>query len=293
MLMEKNIIVLRSVYGKVGQTYYIQPVKDPRTGRFPDCVRRVNSMGDMIMSDNDRNSGEVLIPENRVFEIQDGKQYDLEDPYQKAEWECIKNAPIIAPSRDARDAHGNLLIDGEIAEGKTNARYGIAELYIEAPGVEVSKKINKKKLIFEAQSFIFNDEKGADGRVLKCRLLGKNMRSAPDSEVTEYLLNIADKDPQRIIDLYTGTDMSLRLLLIEAREKHVIVVKNKVFMYGDDIVLGVSEDSVIAFLKEKRNAKLLELIKRDTFPEMEEDYEEEETSVKAKIEPKTTSKSKK
>jgi hypothetical protein len=51
MLMEKNIIVLRSVYGKVGQTYYIQPVKDPRSGRFPDCVRRVNSMGDMIMSD--------------------------------------------------------------------------------------------------------------------------------------------------------------------------------------------------------------------------------------------------
>jgi hypothetical protein len=187
-----------------------------------------------------------------------------------------------------------LLIDGEIAEGKTNARYGIAELYVEAPGVEVSKKVNKKKLIFEAQSFIFNDEKGAEGRVLKCRLLGKNMKSAPDSEVTEYLLNIAEKDPQRIIDLYTGTDMSLRLLLIEAREKHVIVVKNKVFMYGDDIVLGISEDSVIAFLKEKRNAKLLELIKRDTFPEMEEEPEEvEQAPVKAKIETKVSPKSKK
>ena len=65
-------------------------------------------------------------------------------------------------------------------------------------------------------------------------------------------------------------------------------------MYGDDIVLGVSEDSVIAFLKEKRNAKLLELIKRDTFPEMEEEPEEEKTaSVKATVQPKTTPKAKK
>ncbi len=65
-------------------------------------------------------------------------------------------------------------------------------------------------------------------------------------------------------------------------------------MYGDDIVLGVSEDSVISFLKEKRNAKLLELIKRDTFPEMEEEPEEDtETTVKAKLETKAPSKSKK
>lgn len=274
MTMEKNLIVLRSVYGKVGQIYYIQPVKNPKTGRFPDCVRRVNSMGDMIMSDEDRNSNKVLIPENRVFEIQDGIQFDLEDPYQKAEWECIRYAPIIAPSRDARDSHGNLLIDGEIAEGKTNARYGIAELYVEAPGVEVTKKVNRTKQIFDAQSYIFNDTKGAEGRVLKARLLGKNMRNAPDSEVTEYLLNIASKDPKRIIDLYTGTDMSLRLLLIEARERHVIVVKNKVYVYGDDIVLGISDDAVIAFLKDPKNAKLLELIKRDTYPELEEDNDE-------------------
>jgi len=62
--MEKNIIVLRSVFGKVGQIIYIEPCKDPKTGRYPDCVRRVNSMGDMILSDEDRNSGKILIPEN-------------------------------------------------------------------------------------------------------------------------------------------------------------------------------------------------------------------------------------
>lgn len=267
--MEKNIIVLRSVFGKVGQIIYIEPCKNPKTGRFPDCVRRVNSMGDMILSDEDKNSGKVLIPENQVFEVKDGSSFDLEDPYDAAVWECIKYAPVIAPSRDARDAHGNLLIDGENAEGKTNARYGIAELYVESPGVEVSKRVSKTKLVFDAQSFIFNDEKGAEGRVLKARLLGKNMRNAPDSEVTEYLLGVAKDNPKKIIDIYSGTDMTLRLLLIEAREKKVIYIKNKVFMYGDDIVLGISDDSVIAFLKQPQHQKILELIKRDTYPELE------------------------
>ena len=44
---QENIIVLRSVYGKGGMRtpikYYVTPCPDPKTGRFPDCVRKVNS----------------------------------------------------------------------------------------------------------------------------------------------------------------------------------------------------------------------------------------------------------
>ncbi len=266
--MDTNIIVLRSVYGKVGQIYYIQPIKNPITGRFPDCVRRVNSAGDLILSDSDRNSNSPLIGENHVFEIQDGTQFDLEDPWQAAEWECIKHAPIIAMSRDARDSHGNLLIDGENAEGKVRARYGIAELYVESPGVEVQKKVSRTQEVHNAMSYIFNDERGAQGRVLVARLLGKNMKNAPDSEVTDYLLSLAQRNPKQIITVYTGSDTALRLLLIEAREKHIIVIKNKVYTYADDIALGVSDDSVLAFLKDPKNKKILELIKRDTYPDL-------------------------
>ena len=52
----ENVIVLRSVYGKVGMTYRIQPCKDPATGSYPECVKRVNSQGDMILTDAERNS---------------------------------------------------------------------------------------------------------------------------------------------------------------------------------------------------------------------------------------------
>lgn len=53
----QNIIVLRSVFGKVGQHYYINPAKD-KTGKLPDCVKRINSAGDMVgVSDEERNNG--------------------------------------------------------------------------------------------------------------------------------------------------------------------------------------------------------------------------------------------
>lgn len=272
MAMDKNVVILRSVYGKVGQKYFITPCKDPKTGRFPDCVKPVNSAGDMILSDKERNSGSPFIAENRVFIIEDGKQFDLTDPWQKAEWEAIKNAPIIAPSRNARDSKGNLLIDGAKAEGmvaQMRARYGVAELYIETPGVEVAQRVNRKKQIHDAETYIYEDKKGAEGRVLKARLLGKNMRNAPDSEVTDFLLKEAEKDPKKIINLYTGTDTSLRLLLIEALEKKVVVVKNKVYMYNDE-ALGVTDDAVIAYFQNPKNAKMVELITRDTFSDLEQ-----------------------
>lgn len=270
--MFNNTVILRSVYGKVGQKYFITPCKDPRTGRFPSFIRSVDSKGDMILSDKDKESGQILIPENRVFIIEDGSQFDLNDPWKKAEWEAIKHAPIIAPARNAKDNKGNLLIDGPKAEGmvaQMRARYGQAELYVENPGVDVAARVDRKKLIHNAQSYVYNDERGAEGRVLKARLLGKNMKSAPDNEVTDFLINYAEKHPQKIIDVYTGTDTELRLLFIDAKDRHVIVVKNKVYMYGDDVVLGTTDDAVIAFLSQAKNAKLLELIIRDTYPEME------------------------
>ena len=268
----ENLVILRSVYGKVGQKYFITPCRDPKTGRFPDCVRSVDSRGDMILSDKDKNSNEPLIPENRVFEVEDGAQFDLNDPWKRAEWDAIKNAPIIAKSRDARDSKGNLLIDGAKAEGmvaQMRARYGIAELYVETPGVETAQKVNKARKIHDAQTYIFEDSKGAEGRVVKSKLLGKNMKNAPDSEVTNFLLGIAKENPQRIIDVYTGSDMAIRMLFIDAKDRHVIRVKNKLYIYGDDIVLGATDDAVITFLSSSKNAKLLELISKETYPELE------------------------
>lgn len=268
-----NIIILRSTRGKVGQKYYIQPCKD-KNGRLPDCVKHVNSQGDMILTDEERNSGKYYIKENETFVFEDGKTFNLDDPIDKAQWEAIKNCPLIAPDRYAKDKNGNLLIDGTMGWKNVRPRYGIAELYIEKPGYEAVRKVNKKRKIHNACSYILDDPKGVDGRVLMARLLGKHMTNVPDADVTDYLLTIAEKDPDKIINLYTGDDINLRLLFIEAKDKHVIRLKNKLFIYADNIVLGATDDAVITWMKDAKNKKVLELIKKDTYPDLYEDKKE-------------------
>lgn len=275
IVFDDTIITLRSVYDKANIKYFIQPCKN-KYGQYPPCIKRVNSQGDMIMSEKERDDYSegkaVYFPETHIFEITSGRTYNLKDIYDKAEWEAIKNCPLIAKSRDERDSNGNLLIDGAKSTPGKPARNGVAELYIDRPGLDTQRRVSHKQLIHKAESFIYDDPRGADGQLNMARILGKDMRNQPIADVIDFLTRVAEKDPNKIIDLYTGNDISLRLTFIEAKEKHVIYIKNKLYLYGDNIVLGATDDSVIAWMKDPKNQKVLELIKRDTYP----DYYSEE-----------------
>lgn len=270
IVFDSNIIILKSVYDKSNIKYYIQPCKD-KYGKFPSCIKKVNSSGDMIMSESEKNAFSegtaAFFPENHIFEIQSGKTYHLDDLWEKAEWEAIQNCPLIAKSRDARDASGNLIIDGPISTPQHPTRNGVAELYVDKPGLDTQRRVSRKQLVHKAESFIYDDPRGVDGQLNMARILGKDMRNQPAADVLDYLIRIAEKEPQKIIDLYTGNDVSLRLLFIDAKEKKVIYIKNKVYLYGDNIVLGATDDAVIAWMKDPKNQKVLELIKRETYPE--------------------------
>lgn len=267
-----NIIVLRTIYDKVSDMkYFIQPIRDKRTGQYPKCIKRVTSEGNMIMSDKEKDEyaeGKVaFFPETHVFTVQNGKSYNLDDIWQAAEWEAIKNCPLIAPDRNAKDAQGNLIIDGPISRPNKPTRNGIAELYIDHPGLDTQRKVSRKQLIHKAESFIFEDQRGADGQRSMARILGKDMSNQPIADVIDFLTRIAEKDPNKIINLYTGGDIALRLLLIDAKEKRVIYIKNKLYLYGDNIVLGATDDAALAWMKDPKNMQVLELIKKDTYPD--------------------------
>lgn len=271
-LIFNDKIRLRSVYGKVGQKVFVQPCKD-KYGRYPDCIKKVNSNGDMIMSDKERdefsNGTKVFFPVNYVFQIEDGTTFDLNDLEQKASWEAIKNCPLIAPDLDAKNPDGTYVIHGTTDRKEVkHRRYGVAEFYIEKPGVEAARKLTRRKKVIEACNFIINDEQGSDGRLLKAKLLGKHMSNMPSTDVEDYLLSVADKDPERIIKLYTGEDNDLRLLLIEAKDKGVVHIKDKMYLYGAR-PLGATEDAVIAWMKNSSNQKLVSMLRQDTFPDLE------------------------
>lgn len=274
--VKSNIVVLRSVFGKVGQKYYIQPQKDSR-GRYADCVKRVNSEGDIILTreeiEKESKGLAAYIPVDKLFVIEDGKTFNLDDVYERAEWEAIKNCDLIAPDRFAKNENGDYLIDGTIDPKSKRPRYGTAELYVDRPGFESQRRVTRKKLIVEASNYIMNDERGYEGRLLTARVLGRDMRNQPNADIEDYLLSIAEKTPEKIIDCYTGGDMKLRILFIEAREKGVLVKKQGVYVYGEDgkVILGATDDAAIEWMKASKNAKTLALIRKDTYPDMFED----------------------
>lgn len=265
-----NKIVIRSVRGKVGNVVKIQPCKDPKTGKYPDCVKYVDSHDDMILSEKELNdpNRRFFIKETDVFDIVDGTTFDLDDIRDRFIWEAIKNCPLIAPDYYAKDANGNSLINGTPGWNSKAPRYGVAELFIERPGVEANRRVSRKKLIHDAMSYIYDDERGAEGRVLKARLLGHRMDHMPDADVTDYLIQVAETNPEKIINIYTGGDTAIRLLFIEAREKHVIAYRDKLYIYADNVVLGASDEAAILYLKDPKNANVLKLIKQDTYPEL-------------------------
>ena len=274
--LKSNIVVLRSVFGKVGQKYYIQPQKDSR-GRYADCVKRVNSQGDIILTpeeiEKESKGLAAYIPETELFVIEDGKTFNLDDVYENAVWEAIKNCDLIAPDRFAKNDNGDYLIDGTVDPRSKRPRYGTAELYVDRPGFEAQRRVTRRKLIVEASNYIMNDERGYEGRLLVAKVLGRDMKNQPNADVEDYLLSIAEKTPEKIINCYTGGDIQLRMLFIEAREKGVILKKDGLFVYGEDgkVALGATDNAVVEWMKLSRNAKTLALIRKDTYPDMFED----------------------
>ena len=267
--LKSNIVVLRSVFGKVGQKYFIQPQRDSR-GRYASCVKRVDAHGDIVLTQEElamEAKGEaVFIKEDEVFVIEDGKTFNLDDVHDKAIWEAIKDCPLIAPDRFAKNSKGEYLIDGTTDPKSKNPRYGTAELYIDRPGFEAQRRVTRRKLIVDASNYILNDS--YEGRLLVAKVLGRPMKNQPNADVEDYLLSIAEKTPEKIIDCYTGGDMQLRMFFIDAKEKGVIVKKNGLYLYGDNVTLGATDSAVIEWMKQSKNQKTMTLMRQDTYPEM-------------------------
>lgn len=256
-------VTIRNVYGRE-KRYFLQPCKQKNGTNFPFVKKvRYNDNGDseMILSPNELNdpNRDYFIPEDMLIEIYGGKTFDMDNPYERNLWECIKDNPVIAPERDAKDDRGALLIDG------TRERYGRADFYIEREGELSKRRVNRIQLVTKAYTYIENDS--ASGRLTKCKLLGKAMRNAPDTDIQDYLYSRAEKNPNEIIELYTGSDQALKLMLIDAKDKRVIANKSGIWMFSDTM-LGATDEAIIMFLKNPANDGIYQEMKNLTYPDM-------------------------
>ena len=258
---ENKIITLRSVY-KIKE-YHFQPTKQPNGLNWPFVKPvRVDNDGQsyMVLSEAERNSPEAdyFIPEDMDIVVTEGTTFNLNDPLQCNKWYAIRDNDLIAPMRDARDADGNLVIDGD------KKRYGIAELYVDVAGEDSERLLTRRKKQLEAQQYVFNDS--MNGILTKCRLIGRDMRNAPFADAQALLIEEADKRPDKIIDLYTGQNTGIQLLILDAKDKNIIRKVNGWFMYGETN-LGATDDAVLQFLKTPMNKPILDALKVHVYPE--------------------------
>lgn len=258
-----NEIILRSCYGKVNQIYFIQPCPNPKTGKLPDCVKTVDSHGDMLLSEDDIKQMSLglkhFVPADKVFQIVDGTSFDLDDIVDAANWKAIEYCNWIAKDRFERDMNGNLVIDGNAK------RYGMADLYVDRPGELATIKVGKKQLVHRACTYIYDDSE--TNRIKKCKVLGRDLKNAIPADVLDYLIESAEKDPKKIIDLYEGEDWKLQLFILDAIDNGVIRRNDGIYKY-DDKMIGGSMDAVVNFLKDIRYKKLIDSMKKETYPNL-------------------------
>lgn len=260
-----NVIILRSVFGKVGQKYFIQPCPNPKTGKLPACVKTVDSNGDMILSEDEvrkMSIGEVhFVAADHVFEIVDGSKFDLNDVVDKAQWEAIEYCRWIAKDRFERDPVTNeLVVDGNAK------KYGRADLYVERPGELTKVRVSRKQVIFKASQYIYEDSERE--RIKKCKVLGRDLGNAIPADVIDFLLEIAEKTPNRIIDLYEGEDWKMHLFILDAIDRGIIRKSDGIYKY-EDKMLGGSIEATITFLRDIRFKKITDSIRTETYPELQ------------------------
>ena len=263
-----NTIIIRSAC-KIPKGY-LNPCKIPGTNNYPDCVRKTNKDGELILSREDKDSGKTFIADTDFIEIYDGKVFNLDNVEDAEAWEAIKYHKCIAKDRDERDEKGDLVIDGN------QFKYGTAEWYVEVPGREVKNKNASRRKRLTAQNYVLNDT--PYDRMQKAKVLGKSVRNLHESDIEDFLMQEAEKNPDKIIDLYTSGDMALRLLFLEAREKMVIKFTNKLWMYGD-IIMGTNEESAISYMKQPQNANVTKLLRQECFP----DYYTQERNIEEPV----------
>lgn len=118
-------ITLRTIYKT--KEYHFQPCKQANGLNLPFVKKvRYNADGEseMILSEAERNDPNSIyyIPEDADIVVTEGTTFNLDDPLENNKWLAIKDSVLIAPTRDAKDENGNLIIDGD------KYKYGQAEI---------------------------------------------------------------------------------------------------------------------------------------------------------------------
>lgn len=254
-----QVIRLKSVY-KQGKTT-VQPVKDG-TGWYKGVER---------LSEDQKKSRTHWAEPTSKYVLKDGTTFDLSDEAMRITWAWVKHSPCIALTYE----------EVQFTPG--------TEFFIHVDGEEAQKSVTRKETKYKAARLIMEDN--AANYPLRAKLLGVNMDNEVAIVLKEYLLDQADTVPEKVISIYESHDLSYRLLLLKAMDKDIIKrdAQSGIYTYGNT-VLGMTEDTAVAWMQDKNNRSLVELMEKEANPEY---FVKEEATKEKKLTSTSRSASKK
>ena len=225
-----QVIVLKSVF-KTGKTT-VNPVKDS-TGWYRGIPR---------LSEEDKRKLKVYATPESRFTLYDGVTFDLAREDQRVTWEWVKYAPCIAPTQEAvQHTRG-------------------AEFYPFIEDKAAEEAVATKLVKYKATNYIVQDN--PINYAARALLLGVNMKHMKPIVIQEFLLDIAETDPGRILEVYESQEMSTKLMFLKAIEKNVIIRDGQTYRFGNSI-LGMTEKSCVAWLRDSKHKHLVEAIENE------------------------------
>lgn len=268
------------LYGPVHAGARIYPVRNPLTGEFPSCIRKVNSYGDIIYQKND-DPAEYFVKETDSFVVKSGTDFDLSNDIEKKNWEAIKFSDLIFDSKGKFDEKGNVVVE------PTDKIPASAIFTVERIADETKKRNDSKRLKNKALNFIYQDSD--TGLALKAKVLGCFIKNSTREEIEEFVTNFAEKNPEKVIELYTGSDMKLHLIFLYAKEKNILINKGGIYVYGESNMIGRTEDDCVKFFKEPNNKVITDKIIKelsDVLKDVEDKKEAEQETTQESVEDK-------
>ena len=77
----------------------------------------------------------------------------------------------------------------------------------------------------------------------------RDLRNAYPADILDYMISIAEKDPNKIIEMYEDDNWKMHLFILNAIERGVIKRHEGIYRY-DDKVLGGSIEATITLLRD-------------------------------------------
>jgi hypothetical protein len=235
---ENEVIELRAVYGHQQGPSYCSPIKDPVTGLIKGA--RVWTPQEKLQATEDV----FEITGDMSFKIEDGTKFHMGNPRERAIWNCIKYDKKIAKNRDETN---------EKPEA-THYRENLEE--------ELEEKLSHDERIYNAEKFVRESSAAKRGEI--CQLMGKPTQYLTDKTILEFLIDTArDKKGkemgylkvEKIQKQFDSGAAKILLFISRLLEKRILRKEpNTKIIYFNEIPLGLNEEQVASYLKNKDNA---------------------------------------